>query len=133
MRILLDSDEYSDSYELFEDFKNEFFELFKEIFKEHKVIIEATNSDWRGRTGYATVDNSGDLLNKVLDGNHFESMKIGYDADTKVCKITSYGHDVPTGCSIELVAISKECEDEESEQGNNIVYDDKTNVFIVAK
>lgn len=87
-------DEENDSY-AWDDFKdNTKYEL------EHlsyPVQLEAINSNWRGQTGYAEVDNFDDLIRKVasFDSSFIELHK---EDDEYYFKLAT--HDVPTGFCI---------------------------------
>ena len=63
----------------------------------YPVTLEARNSNWRGQTGYAEVDNFDDLIRKVasFDSSFVELHK---EDDEYYFKLAT--HDVPTGFCI---------------------------------
>ena len=135
MKVLLNSDEYSDDELMFEDFKSEFYNLFDKLFEKYNIIIEARKSDWRGRTGYKFAINPKEILNAILDGNHFATTKIGYNEKTMICEVVSYGHDVPMGSNISLFAIFEKDNDIDFEclkNAKSIKFDEASHSFIIA-
>ena len=107
MKEILNSDDYLDQ-EDFDSFNDELNLLFENIFKKgFIIIIEASNSDWRGRTGFAEAKDINSLKRIIIDGNHFESITIYATDKNKLLKIVSYGHDVPTGSSMNCYAITE--------------------------
>ena len=118
------------------DFKEEFYRIFGLVFEQAEerrllISVEAKNSNWRGQTGHSYVDSAKDLLSKILDGNHFESTKIGY-YPAKNASILSSGHDTPTGSSISIVAV-KDKDRITSQDIFPIVYDRKLDSFKVLR
>ena len=96
--ILYSYEEYDDGEDssyAWDDFKeNTRYEL------EHlsyPITLEARNSNWRGQTGYAEVDNFDDLIRKVasFDSSFVELHK---EDDEYYFKLAT--HDVPTGFCI---------------------------------
>ena len=134
---LLNSDDFDN--EFYQDFKDSFNYLFEDIFKDGRtIVVEASNSNWRGQTGYKEVKDTDELLSTILDGNHFESCKIGYNGDNKIVPeglIKSYGHDVPTGSSIVLMSVKNsalekwDCTEVSPSSMKYIVYDRKSQKF----
>lgn len=63
----------------------------------YPVTLEAINSNWRGQTGYAEVDNFDELIMKVssFDSSFIELHK---EDDEYYFKLAT--HDVPTGFCI---------------------------------
>ena len=63
----------------------------------YPITLEARNSNWRGQTGYAEVDNFDDLIRKVasFDSSFIELHK---ENDEYYFKLAT--HDVPTGFCI---------------------------------
>lgn len=63
----------------------------------YPVTLEARNSNWRGQTGYAEVDNFDDLIRKVAS---FDSsfVELHNENDEYYFKLAT--HDVPTGFCI---------------------------------
>ena len=66
----------------------------------YPVTLEARNSNWRGQTGYAEVDNFNDLIRKVasFDSSFVELHK---EDDEYYFKVAT--HDVPTGFCIYIM------------------------------
>ena len=96
--ILFSYEEYDDNEDLpyaWDDFKdNTRCEL---DHLSYPVTLEARNSNWRGQTGYAEVDNFDDLIRKVasFDSSFVELHK---EDDEYYFKLAT--HDVPTGFCI---------------------------------
>jgi len=141
MKKILDSDNYlEDGDEC--SFSFELDSLFENIFKKGFIIvIEASNSDWRGRSGTAIADSLDKLKRIIIDGNHFESTRIYATDKNKLLKIVSSGHDVPMGCSMNCYALTKKNADKQkygifSEIPLNkirpIIYDEKNYCFKVS-
>ena len=95
--MILFSYEDEDNYEeAWDDFKeNTRYELVDHL--SYPVTLEARNSNWRGQTGYAEVDNFDDLIRKVasFDSSFVELHK---ENDEYYFKLAT--HDVPTGFCI---------------------------------
>lgn len=82
----------------YEFFVNKVEELIEEEFGSCQVNLVASNSNWRGQTGYATADNIEDLMDKVLS---FGSDEISFkydDTDGYYFRIST--HDRPMGFNI---------------------------------
>ena len=63
----------------------------------YPVTLEARNSNWRGQTGYAEVDNIDDLINKVAS---FDSSFVELHKEDDEYYFRLATHDVPTGFCI---------------------------------
>ena len=63
----------------------------------YPVTLEAQNSNWRGQTGYAEVDNFDDLIRKVASFNS-SFIELHKEDDEYYFKLAT--HDVPTGFCI---------------------------------
>ena len=138
MKLIFNSDDYleeNDGYLFNEGFNY----LFENIFKKGFIIIvEASNTDWRGRSGYAEVKNVDKLKSLIIDGNHFESARIYATDKNKLLKIISSGHDVPTGCSMNCYAVTEKNAEKYGEfsdiplnKTRPITYDEKNGYFKV--
>lgn len=88
-------DEENDSY-AWDDFKNNVKYELNEVFT-YPLTLEAINSNWRGQTGYAEVENFDELIKKVasFDSSFVELHK---EDDEYYFKLAT--HDVPTGFCI---------------------------------
>ena len=87
-----DEDDYEEAWDDFkENTKHELDHL------SYPITLEARNSNWRGQTGYAEVDNFDDLIRKVasFDSSFIELHK---ENDEYYFKVAT--HDVPTGFCI---------------------------------
>ena len=87
-----DEDNYEEAWDDFkENTKHELYHL------SYPITLEARNSNWRGQTGYAEVDNFDDLIRKVasFDSSFVELHK---EDDEYYFKVAT--HDVPTGFCI---------------------------------
>lgn len=94
--ILFSYEDEDDYEEAWDDFKaNTRYELVDHL--SYPVTLEARNSNWRGQTGYAEVDNFDDLIRKVasFDSSFVELHK---ENDEYYFKLAT--HDVPTGFCI---------------------------------
>ena len=92
-----DEDDYeeNDSY-AWDDFKeNTKHELVDHL--SYPVTLEARNSNWRGQTGYAEVDNFDDLIRKVAS---FDSSFVELHKENNKYYFKLATHDVPTGFCI---------------------------------
>ena len=91
-----DEDDYeeNDSY-AWDDFKENTKHELDHL--SYPLTLEARNSNWRGQTGYAEVDNFDDLIRKVasFDSSFVELHK---EDDEYYFKVAT--HDVPTGFCI---------------------------------
>lgn len=87
-------DEENDSY-AWDDFKDNTSAELENL--SYPVTLEAINSNWRGQTGYAEVDNFDDLIKEVasFDSSFIELHK---EDDEYYFKLAT--HDVPTGFCI---------------------------------
>ena len=87
-------DEENDSY-AWDDFKESTKHELDHL--SYQITLEARNSNWRGQTGYAEVDNFNDLIRKVasFDSSFVELHK---EDDEYYFKLAT--HDVPTGFCI---------------------------------
>ena len=138
MKLIFNSDDYLEDgdYYIFKDGLNL---LFENIFEKGFVIVlEASNSDWRGRSGIAIADSIDKLISIIADGPHFESTKIYATDKNKLLKIISSGHDVPTGCSMNCYAITEKNAEKYGEfsdiplnKTRPITYDEKNGCFKV--
>ncbi len=63
----------------------------------YPVTLEASNSNWRGQTGYAEVNNFDDLIRKVAS---FDSSFIELHKEDDEYYFRLATHDVPTGFCI---------------------------------
>ncbi len=63
----------------------------------YPITLEAQNSNWRGQTGYAEVDNFDDLIRKVASFNS-SFIELHKEDDEYYFKLAT--HDVPTGFCI---------------------------------
>ena len=63
----------------------------------YPVTLEARNSNWRGQTGYAEVDNFDDLIDKVCS---FDSSFVELHREDDEYYFRVATHDVPTGFCI---------------------------------
>ena len=138
MKLILNSNNYLEDGDYY-IFKDELNLLFENIFEKGFVIVlEASNSDWRGRSGIAIADSIDKLISIIADGPHFESTIIYATDKNKLLKIVSYGHDVPTGCSMNCYAITEknakkygEFSDIPLNKTRPITYDEKNGCFKV--
>jgi hypothetical protein len=87
-------DEENDSY-AWDDFKDNTSAELENL--SYPVTLEAINSNWRGQTGYAEVDNFDNLIKEVasFDSSFIELHK---EDDEYYFKLAT--HDVPTGFCI---------------------------------
>ena len=88
-------DEENDSY-AWDDFKNNVKYELNEVFT-YPLTLEAQNSNWRGQTGYAEVEDFDELINKVCS---FDSSFIEFHKDDDEYYFKLATHDVPTGFCI---------------------------------
>ena len=63
----------------------------------YPITLEARNSNWRGQTGYAEVDNFDDLIRKVAS---FDSSFVELHQEDDEYYFRLATHDVPTGFCI---------------------------------
>ena len=63
----------------------------------YPLTLEAINSNWRGQTGYAEVDNFDDLIRKVAS---FDSSFVELHKEDDEYYFRLATHDVPTGFCI---------------------------------
>ena len=88
-------DEENDSY-AWDDFKNNVKYELNEVFT-YPLTLEAINSNWRGQTGYAEVENFDELIKKVASFNS-SFVELHKEDDEYYFKLAT--HDVPTGFCI---------------------------------
>ena len=87
-----DEDDYEEAWDDFkENTKHELDHL------SYPITLEAINSNWRGQTGYAEVDNFDDLIRKVASFNS-SFIELHKEDDEYYFKLAT--HDVPTGFCI---------------------------------
>ena len=91
-----DEDDYeeNDSY-AWDDFKENTKHELDHL--SYPVTLEAINSNWRGQTGYAEVDNFDDLIRKVAS---FDSSFVELHQEDDEYYFRLATHDVPTGFCI---------------------------------
>ena len=138
MKLIFDSDNYLEENDGYL-FNEELNYIFESIFdKGFIIIVEASNTDWRGRSGYAEVKSVDKLKSIIIDGNHFESTRIYATDKNKLLKIVSYGHDIPTGCSMNCYAVTEKNAEKYGEfsdiplnKTRPITYDEKNGCFKV--
>lgn len=89
-------DDNEDSSYAWKDFKNNVKYELNEVFT-YPLTLEAINSNWRGQTGYAEVENFDELIKKVasFDSSFVELHKANDEYYFRVAT-----HDVPTGFCI---------------------------------
>ena len=63
----------------------------------YPVTLEARNSNWRGQTGYAEVNDFSDLISKVAS---FDSSFVEFHKEDDEYYFKVATHDVPTGFCI---------------------------------
>ena len=91
-----DEDDYeeNDSY-AWDDFKENTKHELDHL--SYPITLEARNSNWRGQTGYAEVDNFDDLIRKVAS---FDSSFVELHKENDEYYFRLANHDVPTGFCI---------------------------------
>ena len=87
-----DEDDYEEAWDYFKE--NTIYEL---DHLSYPVTLEARNSNWRGQTGYAEVDNFDDLIRKVAS---FDSSFVELHKEDDEYYFRLATHDVPTGFCI---------------------------------
>lgn len=140
MKLIFDSDNYLEENDGYL-FNEELNYLFKNIFdKGFIIVIEASNTDWRGRSGIAIADSLDKLKSIIIDGNHFESTRIYATDKNKLLKIISSGHDVPTGCAMNCYAMTEKNSEKydvfkiiPESKTRPIIYDEKKCCFKVSR
>ena len=96
--ILFSYEEYDDNEDLqyeWDDFKENTKHELDNL--SYPVTLEARNSNWRGQTGYAEVDNFDDLIRKV---ESFDSSFVELHQEDDEYYFRLATHDVPTGFCI---------------------------------
>lgn len=88
-------DEEDDSY-AWDDFKDNVEYELNEVFA-YPLTLEAQNSNWRGQTGYAEVEDFDELMKKICSFNS-SFIELHKEDDEYYFKLAT--HDVPTGFCI---------------------------------
>ena len=88
-------DDDEDSSYAWDDFKNNVKHELDHL--SYPVTLEARNSNWRGQTGYAEVDNFDNLIRKVAS---FDSSFVELHKENDEYYFRLATHDVPTGFCI---------------------------------
>ena len=96
-----DTNEYEDYDFAWDDFQYGIYSIFKK--RKFPLELEAVASNWQGQTGTAIVDNTKDLLSKIMSfGN--ESIELHRGQGSRLWFRTS-SHDHPTSFNINVNSI----------------------------
>ena len=105
----LDEDDREPGYD--EDYDNMYFDDFRydalQVLSKRKypLVLRANNSNWQGKTGFATVDSADELLGKVFsfDSSYYELHRTRGSA----LHFRLATHDVPQSFSIDLLPFNQ--------------------------